>query len=171
MITFIRQHQSSLFITVLSIIFGSVIMGTAYLTTLKESETPPLSRTRASASGSSCTLSFPVYKATTGETAPTSVGCIGLSVIPLSGSSPLTVTFFAYGQAVEEALAQAIFFFGDGEQAVVSEVGERGVIVRRTATHIYKMIGDYQASVQFVSKNGIKSSASDFCTVLIRVLP
>lgn len=171
MFAFIRQHQGSLFITVLSIIFGSVVMSTAYLTTHEGSETPQLSQTRASASGSSCTLSFPVYKSTTGETASTSAGCIGLSVIPLSGSSPLTVTFFAYGQAVEEELAQAIFFFGDGEQEVISEVGERGVIVRRTATHIYKMTGDYQASVQFVSKNGIKSNTSGFCTVLLRVLP
>ena len=170
MLNFIRQYKGSILITTLSIIFGSVVMGTAYMT-VQEASFAPSKETKVNAANFSCTLSFPVHKVNAADNVSTSIGCIGLSAIPLSGNFPLTVTFFAYGQVQEEELVQSIFFFGDGEQGVVSEPGEQSSLIRRTTTHTYKTAGDYTAAVQFVSKNGAKSTTPKSCTTLIHVGP
>lgn len=169
--SFIKNNLGSLTVTIIAVLFGSWVLGTAYLATQRTAKLT-LSKTSASAQLTSCLLSFPVRKGVSGggerQNAPQ---CVGLSAFPLSGQFPLSVTLIAFSQATSTPLKEATFFYGDGEKRTIATSSESATITRQTTTHAFTLPGDYTASVQFVDAAGQTSAVSQYCTVTIKVTP
>jgi PKD domain len=74
---------------------------------------------------------------------------VHLTVTPLSGLAPLTVTANAAGSASVNGIASYVFDFGDGTPRAWGA----------TASHTYCRVGHYQLSVTVTDSVGLRSSA------------
>lgn len=177
MLDFWQQHKGSALATLVTVILGSVVMVTALNVGGSKSVAPTAQKSTVVASGSSCTLSFPVQKKEISKeqnhlflgSSASSVKCIGLSATPLSGNSPLPVTFFGYAQDLKSTIIASVFSFGDGQQEEKKESNDVGNILRRAISHTYQRSGTFDANVYFVNVKGEHSTIINDCKVTIQV--
>ena len=94
--------------------------------------------------------------------------CTSLSAIPLTGPSPLAVSFTGSGSSQTNTVSAFEFTFGDSAKQTVSKnVGTSGSV---STTHVYQNAGSYTASLAVQDKNGNMSVPKSLCSTQITVV-
>ena len=92
--------------------------------------------------------------------------CTSLSAIPLTGPSPLTVSFTGGGTDIDGRVSAFEFTFGDGAKQTVSLVSAQGTA---STSHVYQAAGTYTATLRVQDNSGNMSQSSALCSTQITV--
>jgi len=109
--------------------------------------------------------SSPTPVATGAAAANKAPTCSSLSAIPLTGPSPLTVSFTGTGADSDGQVVSFEFTFGDkAKQTVSKNVSSSG---SATTSHAYQTAGAYTATLRVQDNSGSMSAATALCSVQI----